>query len=305
MGKLDNKVVLVTGAANGVGKAIALYVASEGAKTVCTDLRLTDEEIKSNKSLIPSTKPIFIPRIYGETLGKVVAEIQAAGGTALGIQADVSDEDCLDNIVYETRRIFSPVDVLVNCAVYNHFYPTVEYPVKLWKKGFDVTFHAPFVLSQKVLPAMMERRSGVIINITSPAAVGPGRGPYKLEEKEGMPPPNPVSHYGSAKAALERFSQGLAAEVYSYGITVAALGPSKPVVSPGTDWLSGNRPIPAHMGSEPAELMGKAVTLLATEPLDKVTGRVTYSQLILKEFGLIDKAVGTGVDDPGTGVSQL
>lgn len=108
--------------------------------------------------------------------------------------------------------------------------------------------------------------------------------------------------YGSEKAALERFTQGLAQEVYEYGITVACLAPSEVVLSPFATMVSGKRV--SDEGTEPPELMARATLLLATEPLDKVTGSVTYSQRILREYGLIEVAHGTGVDQPGTGYSQ-
>ena len=308
MGKLDDKVALVTGAANGIAKTTAFLFAAEGAKVVCTDLALTEDEVKGNRALIPSAKPINLPRIYGETLGKVVAEIEAAGGTALGIQADVADEECLDNLLYETRRLFGPVDVLVNCAAINYFLPIVEMPPEFWKKSYDVMVHAPFMLSQKVLPAMMERQGGAIVNINSPAAAGPGRGPYKKNDgppDPQKPPPDPTPLYGSAKAAVERFTQGLAAEVYGYGITVAAVGPSMPVITAGMGYMLGTKEGPPQSFTEPAEMMAKAILLLATEPLDKVTGRVSYSQAILKEFGWIEEGGGSGIDFPGSGYSQI
>src|SRR5204862_4584975 len=112
--------------------------------------------------------------------------------------------------------------------------------------------------------------------------------------------------YGAEKAALERFTQGLAAEVCEHGVTVACVSPSRVVPTPGVLFhhliKSADDP-----NAEPPELMAKAVLLLATEPLDRVTGRVTYSQQILKEFGWITEARGRGVDPhlPASGYSQL
>ena len=159
---------------------------------------------------------------------------------------------------------------------------------------------AIFILTKQVLPDMIKRRSGAIVNISSSGAIGPGRGPYKGRE----PSAYSGTKYGAEKAAIERFSQGLAEEVYQYGISVTALSPSQLVVTPGTLYFK-MAAGPNDPRAEPPEMMAKAALLLATERLDKITGRVTYSQAILKEFGWITEAKGVGVDRPGTGYSQI
>ncbi|HZU75344.1 MAG TPA: SDR family NAD(P)-dependent oxidoreductase, partial [Dehalococcoidia bacterium] len=191
-----------------------------------------------------------------------------------------------------------PVDVLVNNAALTYFIPIVEMPPNRWLRSFAVNVHGPFFLSHFVLPDMIERRGGAIVNISSGAAIGPGRGPY-----EG-PPQRGGALYGAEKAALERFTQGLAQEVWEYGISVTCVSPSLVVPTPGTVFhhlVSG----PDDPRGEPPEMMAKAALLLATEPVEKVTGRVTYDQQILKEFGWIENARGLGVDRPGSGYSQI
>jgi citronellol/citronellal dehydrogenase len=168
-------------------------------------------------------------------------------------------------------------------------------------RSWAVNFHAPFILSKLVLEDMIPRKSGSIINISSGAAVGPGRGPYPDDgtaDRGG-------TCYGAEKAALERFSQGLAHEVYQYGISVTCVSPSQIVPTPGTVFHKLVSGMDDPRG-EPPELMAKAALLLATEPVAKVTGRVTYSQEILKEFGWITVAKGRGVDPalPRSGYSQ-
>ena len=121
-------------------------------------------------------------------------------------------EDC-ERLVEETRGIYGPVDVLVNNAALTYYLPIKDFPINRWMRSWAVNFHAPFILSQLVLGDMIERRSGSIVNISSGSAVGPGRGPYST-------PANNGTCYGAEKAALERFSQGLAQEVYEYGISV-------------------------------------------------------------------------------------
>jgi len=280
MGKLDGKVAIVTGASRGIGKGIAQLFAAEGAKVVCTARTLNEGE-----------------HFLEGSLNTTVSAIQKAGGTALAVQADVSDETECARLVAAARHAFGPVDVLVNNAALSYFIPIKDFPTRRWERAFAVNVQAPFILSQMVLPDMMAKRSGAIVNISSRGAIGPGRGPYPQPTAGGG------TMYGATKAALERFTQGLAEEVYQYGISVACVSPGVGVATPGTVYhkLASSLDDPRR---EPMEMMTRAVLLLATEPLDKVTGRVTYSQAILREFGWITEGKGIGIDQPGSGYSQ-
>lgn len=111
--------------------------------------------------------------------------------------------------------------------------------------------------------------------------------------------------YGATKAALERFTQGLAQEVALYdGISVTAVSPSRVVPTPGTIHFGLVTGVDDPKG-EPPTLMARAALLLASEPASKINGRVTYSQQILKEFGWIETGHGRGVDTPGSGYSEV
>ena len=279
MGKLDGKVALVTGASRGIGKGIAKHFAAEGAKTVCCARTVNEGDH-------------FLPG----SLNKTVAEIEEAGGTVLGVQADVSSEESCEKLVKTAKDAFGPVDVLINNAVLSYFMPVTELTIRRWLRAFAVNVHGPFMLSQKVLPDMIERHSGAIVNVSSASAIGPGRGPYTGSGTGSV-------MYGATKAALERFTQGLAEEIYQYGISVTCVSPSVVVPTPGTVYHKLVTGLDDPRG-EPAEMMARAILLLATEPLDKVTGRVAYSQAILKEFGLIAEGRGVGIDQPGSGYSQ-
>ncbi len=216
----------------------------------------------------------------------------------MAVQTDVSNEESCARLVETVKKEFGPVDVLVNNAALNYLIPIKDYPVRRWVRAFAVNVHGPFMLSQQVLPDMIERRSGAIVNITSRGAIGPGRGPYTSSRTGG-------TMYGTTKAALERFTQGLAEEVYQYGISVTCLSPSLTVPTPGVMYQRKAAGPGDSLGeSEPPEMMARAILLLATEPLDKVTGRATYSQAILKEFGWITEAKGVGVTLRGSGFSE-
>jgi NAD(P)-dependent dehydrogenase (short-subunit alcohol dehydrogenase family) len=281
-GKLDGKVVVVTGASRGIGADIARLFAQKGGRIVCAARTLREGEHPLAGSL--------------ET---TVAAIREAGGEATAVTANISEpEECVA-LIRAARQAYGPVDVLVNNAALTYYIPVQDYPVNRWIRSWSVNLHAPFILSKLVLEDMIPRRRGSIVNISSGAAVGPGRGPYR----DGAAIRGGTC-YGAEKAALERFTQGLAEEVYAHGISVTALSPSQVVPTPGTVHHKLVSSMDDPRG-EPPILMARAALLLATEPLDAVTGRVTYSQQILKEFGWIDAAQGRGVDRPGSGYSQI
>lgn len=281
MGKLDGKVCIITGASRGIGKTIAEVFAAEGGKVVCAarTLREGDHPLEGS-------------------LEHTVNGIKEQGGAAHAVAVDISDYDQCVHLLEETHQKYGPVDVLVNNAALTYFIPIKDFPVNKWHRSIGVNLHAPFYLSQMVLPDMIGKGAGSIVNISSGAAIGPGRGPYSGPVMRGG------TLYGAEKAALERFTQGLASEVYSEGVSVTCVSPSQVVPTPGTVFHHLVTGMDDPRG-EPPELMAKAALLLATEPKEKVAGRVTYSQEILKEFGWITNGKGTGVERKGSGYSQI
>jgi citronellol/citronellal dehydrogenase len=282
MGKLDGKVAVVTGASRGIGQAIAELFASEGAKVICAARTVGEGDHKMLEG----------------SLERTVANIKEAGGEATIVQANVSEEDDDVRLIDTAGETYGPVDVLVNNAALNYYIPIVDYPTSRWVRSFAVNVHGPFILSKLVLPDMIERGSGAIVNISSGGAIGPGSGPYEDQTARGG------TMYGASKAALERMTQGLAQEVAANNIAVTALSPSQVVPTPGTVFHKLVDGLDDPRGETP-EYMARATLLLATEGADKVSGRVTYSQAILKEFGWIDEAQGTGIDRVGSGYSQI
>ena len=284
MARLDGRVAIITGASRGIGSEIARLFAAEGGSVICAarTMREGDHPLEGS-------------------LEKTVGDIREAGGEATPVAVNISlPEDC-ERLIQETRDIYGPVDVLVNNAALTYYYPVKDFPLNRWMRSWAVNFHAPFLLSKLVLEDMIPRGSGSIVNISSGSAVGPGRGPYPDTTSDGG-----GACYGAEKAALERFTQGLAIEVYKDGVSVTSLAPSQVVATPGTVFHNLVTGLDDPRSESP-DLMAKAALLLATEPLDRVSGRVTYSQQILKEFGWITEGKGSGVDAdrPGSGYSQI
>ncbi len=282
MARMTGRVAIVTGASRGIGQAIAGLLAREGAKVVCVARTLNEGD-----------------HPFAGSLTSTVAGIRAAGGEATPVAADVSSEaECL-RLVDAARATYGRIDTLVNNAALNYYIPTAEYPTNRWIKAFAVNVHAPFILAKAVLPDMIGAGRGAIVNIGSGAAIGPGRGPYADQAVRGG------VMYGATKAALERFTQGLAQEAARHrGIAITCVSPSRTVPTPGTVHHKLMQSLDDPRG-EPPSMMARAVLLLASEPAETVNGRVTYSQQILQEFGWIEKGVGRGIDTVGTGYSQI
>ena len=283
MGRLDGQVVVVTGASRGIGAEIATLLAAEGGRVVCAarTLREGDHQLAGS-------------------LQTTVETIRATGGEAHPVTVNIADPAECEKLLDAARKTYGPVDVLVNNAALTYFVPIKDYVVGKWLASWAVNVNAPFVLSQLALRDMIPRKRGSIVNIGSGAAIGPGRGPYP----DAAVGARGGTCYGAQKAALERFTQGLAAEVYPHGVSVTCVSPSQVVPTPGTVYHKLVKGMDDPRGERP-ELMAKAVLLFASEPLDRVTGRVTYSQQILKEFGWITDARGRGVDTHGTGYSAI
>jgi citronellol/citronellal dehydrogenase len=283
MGKLTGKVAIVTGASRGIGEVIAELFASEGAKVVCVARTLNEGD----------------HRFLEGSLARTVERIKERGGEAIPVPADISNESECVSLVEAARAAYGPVDILVNNAALSYYLPTMDLATNRWWRCFAVNVHAPFMLSKEVLNDMIPRKSGAIVNISSGSGIGPGRGPYADHSIRGN------TMYGATKAALERFTQGLAQEVAQHGgIAISAVSPSNLVATPGTihhKLVTGmDDPV-----AEPPTMMARAALLLASEGAVRVNGRVTYSQKILKEFGWIDAAHGRGVTSRGSGFSEM
>jgi citronellol/citronellal dehydrogenase len=282
MGKLTGRTAVVTGASRGIGQYIAELFASEGANVVCTARTLNNGD-----------------HMLEGSLSNTVENIKKAGGNAVAITSDVSLEESCEELIAKSREAFGPITCLVNNAALNYYIPTETYPTSRWVRCFAINVHAPFILSKLVLPDMKEAGTGAIVNISSGSAIGPGRGPYSDDTVRGG------VMYGASKAALERFTQGLAQEVAHYGnIAITALSPSQVVPTAATIYFKLVDSIDDPKGEHP-DLMAKASLLLATEPAAVVNGRVTYSQEILGEFGWMNDIQGRGVTSAGSGYSQV
>jgi NAD(P)-dependent dehydrogenase (short-subunit alcohol dehydrogenase family) len=251
------KVALVTGTSRGLGKAIAVRLAAEGA-TVALTARTLDPDPK-----------------YTGSLRQTLTEITDAGGSAIAVQADLSDSEERAQLFAEVVDSVGPPDILVNNAAVTFLRPLDTFPEKRVRLMFEMHVVAPLHLSQLVIPAMRERGRGWILNLTSVAGDLPDGPPFSdFDVAAGF------GIYGTVKAAQNRMTKSLAAELFADGIAVNAAAPSDPVATPGAGTLD-----LAKTNTEDISLITETAFTLCTGDPATMTGRIAQTQPFLREIG--------------------
>jgi len=247
---------LVTGSSRGIGRAIAQRLAAEGATVAVTARSQTPS---------PSTRAGQSTVLPG-TIGETIELIEAAGGKAFGIVADLEDPrqraDLIDQVVQHTGRI----DILVNNAGFADYSMVEKMSLETFDRTVEHYLRTPFVLTQAAIPHMRAQGAGWIVNIGSVTGLPPIR-PYRDYNKTSGD-----VIYASLKAALHRFTQGVAAELLDSNIAVNAVGPSSAVRTPGAASL-----IPDTFPTEPVEYLAETVLAMCHRPAAERTGLVAFS----------------------------
>jgi NAD(P)-dependent dehydrogenase (short-subunit alcohol dehydrogenase family) len=238
--RLEGQVAIVTGAGQGIGRAIAKTLAGEGAAVVVNDIDL-------------------------EKASKVAEEIKSQGGRALSIKADVSNKEEVNSLVEQTLDSFKRIDILVNNAGTAKLTPTVELTEAEWDSTVDVDLKGQFLCSQAVAKHMIKQKRGKIVNIASLAAhIGtPG-----------------LAAYSASKGGVVQLTKVLAVEWGKHNITVNAVSPGltmtelvEAVFKERPDVFEGVERIPLKRLAMPEDI-ANAVLFLASPESDYISGQV-------------------------------
>lgn len=185
--RLKEKVAIVTGAGEGIGKAIAFAFAKEGAHVVINYYNQPQEEISS-----------------------VVQQLKSFGGQVVAVEGDVTDELFVKDLIEQTISLFRRIDILVNNAGILTQSLIHEMSVKTWDRMIEVDLKSVFLMTRNVVPYMISQQSGRIINMAS-----------QIAQKGGFE----LSHYAAAKAGVIGFTKSIALELGQYGITANCIAP--------------------------------------------------------------------------------
>lgn len=255
MARLANRVALVTGASRGIGEAIAIRLAEEGAHVAINYTSDRSQPLAEN----------------------VKAQVEAHGVKAIVVQADVGSKQQVEAMFKEVNDKLGPVEILVNNAGIAPFEPFLKVTEETWDRTYNTNVKSIFLCSQLAAGSMIEKRYGKIINVLSTASL--------------VVTSPVIPHYQSSKAAANMLTKGMAIELGKYNINVNAVGPSTVDTDMCTDYLADPGIRAKEIEANPmkrlgtARQIGDAVVFLASEEAMQINGH-----LLMVDGGLTVKA---------------
>jgi NAD(P)-dependent dehydrogenase (short-subunit alcohol dehydrogenase family) len=270
-------VALVTGASRGIGKAIASHLARAGFDVAMGARTLHEGEAREHSSTIAKSDTRALPG----SLDATAALVEQSGRRALPVYLDLLDRTSLGSAIAVVMERWGRIDILVNNGRYvgpGHMDQVLDTPVELIDRHLEANVMAPIILTKLVLPHMVERGSGVVINLASSSGT--------------MDPPAAAGHggwglgYGASKAALHRLAGILAVELADRGIVAFNLSPGF-IATERIAIDMGSFGFDASKGA-PADVVGAVAAWLATAPeASSRNGQWIEAQALCRELGLL------------------
>lgn len=250
-----NKTVLITGASRGIGKAIGLRLAKEGANIV-----IASKSIEENPKL-------------GGTIFSAAAEMEAAGGKALAVQCDIRYEDQVNHVVEKAVEKFGGIDILINNASAISLTNTEQTEPKRFDLMYDINVRGTYFVCKACIPFLKKGTNAHIINLSPP---------INMDMKWF------ASHlaYTISKYNMSMIALGLAAELKKYNIAANALWPKTTIATAAVNNLLGGQML-MNMSRTP-EIVADAAFYILSKPSAECTGNTFVDEAVLAAEGITD-----------------
>lgn len=250
-----NKTVIITGASRGIGKAIGLRLAKEGAKIV-----IASKSVEENPKL-------------GGTIFSAAAEMEAAGGQALAVQCDIRFEDQVQQVVDKTVERFGGIDILVNNASAINLSPTEETEPKRFDLMYDINVRGTFMMSRACIPWLKKGTNAHILNLSPPVNMD-----LKWFERHLA--------YTISKYDMTMIALGLSAELKKYHVAANSLWPRTTIATAAVNNLLGGEML-IKMSRTP-EIVADAAYYILSKPSSSCTGNSFIDETVLAAEGITD-----------------
>lgn len=251
----QNKTVLITGASRGIGKAIGLKLAAEGANIV-----IASKSVEENPKL-------------GGTIFSAAAEMEAAGGRALAVQCDIRFEDQIQNVVEQAAAKFGGIDILINNASAINLTPTEQIEPKRFDLMYDINVRGTFMVSRACIPYLKKGTNAHILNLSPPINMDLKWFTHHLAYT--------ISKYDMSMIAL-----GLSAELKKYNIAGNALWPRTTIATAAVQNLLGGDAL-MNM-SRTVDIIADAAWYILSKPSAECTGNTFIDEQVLAAEGITD-----------------
>ena len=252
-----NKTVIITGASRGIGKAIGLRLAAEGANIV-----IASKSVEENPKL-------------GGTIFSAALEMEQAGGKALAVQCDIRFEDQVQHVIDKTVETFGGIDILINNASAINLSPTEQTEPKRFDLMYDINVRGTFFVSKACIPHLKKGTNAHILNLSPP---------INMDMKWFA---NHLA-YTISKYDMSMIAMGLAAELKKYNIAVNAVWPRTTIATAAVQNLLGGDMLMKM--SRTTDILADAAYYILSKPSAECTGNTFIDEAVLAAEGITDLA---------------
>ncbi|MBL7702254.1 MAG: NAD(P)-dependent oxidoreductase [Ferruginibacter sp.] len=253
----QNKTVIITGASRGIGKAIGLRLAKEGANIV-----IASKSVEENPKL-------------GGTIFSAAEEMEVAGGKALAVQCDIRFEDQVENVVNQTIEKFGGIDILINNASAINLTPAEKTEPKRFDLMYDINVRGTFMMSRACIPHLKNGTNAHILNLSPPINMN-----LKWFENHLA--------YTISKYDMSMIALGLSAELKKYNVAANALWPRTTIATAAVNNLLGGEMLMKM--SRTVDIIADAAYYILSKPSTTCTGNTFIDEEVLAAEGITDLA---------------